>query len=575
MKHLFTFLVLVAMLCVPTIAEAYYTSYPNFPDWEEEQDGLIFGKRTTDWGLPGDVVVKLKDFTRKEVTIPATIKHNGKTYKVETVADCAFTKSGSHFSNYEIETCSGTENITLSYYNNQILESVKFEDPSNITHIGDNAFQGCTALKTITIPNSVETLGRDVFSCCTGLKSVYFQTKDDGKTNITTIPYEAFFFCTALTSLELPEGITTIADKAIMWDVALNSIKLPNTLTTIGSHFLCNAKSLRTLTIPASVTSIDGAFLHGCESLTTVYLLGKASYLQASAGDGSDTFGKNDQLCGNKVTNCTFYVTSDNLSSYEDNSVWKLVDGTYDDNGNSVPSVPDGNDIVAMSNKRDFTGGKWVTAIFPHEVAKSTFGEGTMAAYMESAVIDEADTTLFHVTFRLVDGDNIPANRPLMFYPVNTKSYEMYTGEDISGEDFKMYMTKSFSESVEVDEKSLTKQEYVVKMTGVYAGLPLADLDFYFSNNKFYRVNGKPVTLGMFRCYWHIFTDNTKTDAAKGFSFALDDDETTGISNVETSEPGIKVDVAVYDMNGRRVNVDKANLPKGLFIIGGKKVYVK
>lgn len=562
MKHLFTYLVLFAMLCVPTIASA----------WNTEQKGLTYTNTSS-----SEVSVKLSNFDLTAVTIPATITYNNTTYKVTSIEDHGFTdepmvgKYGwytSPFYSYTVTECSDEFEYSFSTYYNGTLKSVTFEQPSNIKTIGAGAFEGCSALETITIPSSVETLGQNVFYCCTGLKNVYFQTKQDGTTSIKTIPNKAFYLCTSLTNIELPEGLTTIEDDALRYNFALRSIKLPNTLTTIGAHFLCDASSLQTLTIPASVTKIDGAFLHGCESLRTVYLLGKASYLIASDGDGRETFGANETFCKEKVTNCTFYVTSDNLSSYESNSVWKKVDGTYDADGKSVPNS-DRNDIVAIGATRDFTKGKWVTAIFPHDEELSSFGDGTMAAIMKEAHVDATDKNLYHVTFQLVS--KIEKDTPYMFCPGDNVTHVMYEVSEIGDEEFKAKMTQSFVTSVIAPEDNA-----VVKMTGLYTGQALAYLDFYFSGNKFYRVpDNTSISIGNFRCYWHIDVNNVKSDNAKSFSFTLDDSETTGISDVATSEPGIKVDVAIYDLNGRRINTDKANLPKGLFIINGKKVYVK
>lgn len=531
--------------------------------WTVTKDGLTF----TGTGLLGsgdEAEVYLSDYSVTDVVIPATIDYDGiigfekGTKKVVKIANHGFTQSSSHFSSYS-DGCTPAQTHYMGGYYNPTLKSVTFEQPSNITEIGEGAFDGCTSLETLTIPNSVTTIGQRAFAMCMGLKSLYFQTNNDGTVNFTTLPYEALFYCTALTSLELPSGITQIADRALMGNFALYSIKLPNTLTTIGAHFLCNASSLQTLTIPASVTYIDGAFLHGCESLSKVYLLGPASVLKAQANDGSNTFGANEDFCKDKVTDCLFYTTSDYIDGYTSDEVWSTVDQPNDD----------GNDIVAIENTdRDFTGGKWVTAIFPDGVAnyKAVFGSETMAATMTSATVDADDEGFYHLTFTLISGDDIPAATPVMFYAGKDATYTMYTSDRVSEDDFKKALTADHTAKVEANDGA------VVSMIGRYLETQLNPFDFYYSNSGFYRVpESTKIMLGDFRCYWNVNRDNVKTDVqAMGSKFT---GGTTGINAIDNTDA--KVSVEIYDLGGRRINADKSALQGGVYIINGKKVLVK
>jgi len=570
-----------AMLCAPSLAGAATTF---------TQDGLTYTVTST---RSKEVSVKQNDYTLTSVTIPATVTYGNTTYKVTSIEEYGFTKKctatgskiydsdvqayydeyeGATYWGYKVSRCKdGTTDEVYQWsteYLNSTLKAVTFELPSNVTTISAHAFEACDAIEELVIPNSVTELGFRSFYCCTSLKRCLFQTRDDGTTGITEIPDYAFSHCHALESIELPEGITSIGYSSFQFDFGLLSIKLPNTLTKIGNHFLCCCSSIKSVTIPASVTDISAAAFHGCESLESVYLLGTASALSLTdAANGANSFSANEVYCKGKVTNCTFYVTSDNLASYEstsDDNIWAKVDGTYK-NGESIPNS-DGNDIVAIDNKREFTGGKWVTAIFPDEVELTKFGSGTMAATMEKATVSEDDPHLYHVTFKCVDGEQIPAETPLMFYPAQTTSYELYSIDKLNDQSFKLNMTNSFKKQVSVDDGA------VVTMIGRYTGEALSYLDFYYSGGKFYRVpEGKSVALGNFRCYWKIDVDNVKSGNAKGFSYAWDADGSTAISGVE-AEPA-RVTYDVYDLGGRRVAT--GNMPSGLYIINGKKVLVK
>lgn len=528
-------------------------------------DGLTY---TTDSN--GEASVKLTDYTKTSAKIPATVTIDGKTYKVTSIEEyglCDRTKK--MFSGYTKScgkyTWDGKTYVTDSETPaNNVLQSVEFELPSNIKTISDYAFKGCTKLKSVVVPNSVTSLGEGVFYNCYNLENVEFQTDENHHVNITAIPDHTFRFCVKLTSIELPEGITSIGDEAFQFNLSLKNIRLPNTLQKIGSHFLCDAKSLQALTIPASVTYINGAFLHGCESLRTVHLLGPAATLVASMGDGADTFGKNVEqnfapACG-KVNNCTFYVPADYYDGYINNKVWKKM---------KKENNTDGNDIVPLQGHTRTFKNKWQTVIFYKNVEnyKSVFGEEAMVAELVKVEQDANDENFYHMTFRLIEGSDIPACKPFMLYCPKDVEYEMYNNSDEATPEFKKFWTTSYNTDITVSNEPST----VVSMIGLAVELKLNRWEFYFKNNKFMRVpTDGAATKGLFCCYWKFNRNGIKQQVGGADNRS---GEVTGIAGVN-AEP-VKADVRIYDINGRCVNKSLETLGRGVYIVNGKKILKK
>ena len=77
-------------------------------------------------------------------------------------------------------------------------------DGKSVTSIGRRAFEGCTNLKSITIPNSVTEMGRRAFSGCSSLTGIAIPD------SVTEIGKYAFDGCKSLTSITIPDGVTSI-----------------------------------------------------------------------------------------------------------------------------------------------------------------------------------------------------------------------------------------------------------------------------------------------------------------------------------------------------------------------------
>ena len=133
-----------------------------------------------------------------------------------------------------------------------------------VASVGYSAFYGCSGLTSVTIPNSVTNIGVVAFWGCSRLTSV---TMPD---SVTSIGNYAFAYCHRLTSLTIPGGVTSIRTRVFSGCSGLTSVTIPDSVTSIGGGAFSGCSGLTSVTIPDSVTSIGGGAFSGCSGLTSV-----------------------------------------------------------------------------------------------------------------------------------------------------------------------------------------------------------------------------------------------------------------------------------------------------------------
>ena len=140
-----------------------------------------------------------------------------------------------------------------------------------VTSIGEYAFFSCTSLTNITIPNSVTSIGNAAFFSCTSLTNITIPN------SVTSIGNEAFNRCTSLTNITIPNSVTSIGGSAFSCCTSLTSVTIGKNVTSIGSQAFYNCGFTK-IEIPQSVTTItDGWIFAYCKNLTDIYCPGNAS----------------------------------------------------------------------------------------------------------------------------------------------------------------------------------------------------------------------------------------------------------------------------------------------------------
>ena len=145
-----------------------------------------------------------------------------------------------------------------------------------ITSIGDYAFYGCSNITSLNIPNGVTKIGNGTFYGCTGLASITIPS------NVTSIGDRAFQFCTGISALNIP-NITRIGISAFADCVGVSSVQFGNSLVSLGDSAFSSCYNLPSIEFPNSLTSIGAYAFYQCNRIPSVNIPQNV----ASLGDGA------------------------------------------------------------------------------------------------------------------------------------------------------------------------------------------------------------------------------------------------------------------------------------------------
>lgn len=138
-------------------------------------------------------------------------------------------------SNENLESVEVLNNVTMiddNAFGNSSLTSVTFESNSNLETIDYNAFDGCSSLKSITIPRSVMYINDEAFRNCSSLTSVVFETGSQ----LQYLSINTFEGCGDLASITIPNSVRWIGDNAFNGCSSLTSITIPSSVVEFRSY---------------------------------------------------------------------------------------------------------------------------------------------------------------------------------------------------------------------------------------------------------------------------------------------------------------------------------------------------
>ena len=187
-----------------------------------------------------------------KLSIPATVTYMGQTRPVTSIGYWAF------------QNCTSLTSVDI---------------PNTVTAIGWSAFQNCSGLTSIEIPNSMKSVGGDAFVGCSGLQKVIVRDLDAWckidfvSPSATPLRYAKHLYSdenTEITNLVIPNSVTSIARDAFLECESITSVEIGNSVTEIGQEAFKKCKNLSSVKMSNSVKSIAFFAFEGCSSLTSV-----------------------------------------------------------------------------------------------------------------------------------------------------------------------------------------------------------------------------------------------------------------------------------------------------------------
>jgi hypothetical protein len=160
----------------------------------------------------------------------------------------------------------GLKEIDSDAFNGTALKSLTL--PDSLALLGDGAFAHCAALESVTLPRGIRDLRPGVFSDCRRLLTADMSAA----AGVTRLPDGLFSQCVGLTSVRLPPKLTHVGECAFRKCAALRRVQLPDTVTHIehGAFSLCT--SLAEVNFPDILVFIGAMAFQNCTGLATVRL---------------------------------------------------------------------------------------------------------------------------------------------------------------------------------------------------------------------------------------------------------------------------------------------------------------
>lgn len=192
----------------------------------------------------------------------------------EAQVDYTLSEDGTY---YILSGVSGNKGALKQYFVPQYYSPEEGGEELPVREIGEEAFMGCTSLKSVTLPEGIEKIDTRAFSLC---KFSSFTIPE----SVTYIGYGAFGMCDALKEIVIPHSVTVLAPLAFAYCSGLKTVKVKADITVLADRVFANNvvqsggnvytdTSLTEVYLPATLTKIYATALNG-NAITDIYFAG-------------------------------------------------------------------------------------------------------------------------------------------------------------------------------------------------------------------------------------------------------------------------------------------------------------
>ena len=556
MRTIKTWLATIAVLLCSISASAY----------DIEVDGICYEIYSSSKTAEVTYKVRRANNYSGSITIPETITKDGVSYNVTSIGYDAF------------YGCTDLTSITLH---------------DGISNIGGSAFMNCTGLTSINIPDAITSIEPETFSGCYGLTSIVVaqdNPKYDSRNNsnaiietasntllygckntiipngVTSIGEDAFYACSGLTSITIPNSVTSIGEEAFRDCYDLTSVTLSDNVKSLGDNAFYQCYDLASINFPNSITSIGSEAFYCCEGLSSVVLpnsvtsIGEQAFYCCSGLSSISVAQDNPKYDSRDNCNAIIETASNTLlygckNTIIPNGVTSIgEDAFYACSGLTSITIP--NSVMSIGEAA-FNGCSGLTSIvLPNSVTSIESYAFYNCSGMTSITLPDSLTIIREATFYGC------SSLTSIVLPNGITSIESYAFYDCSGMTSVVIprSVTSIGGAAFYDCRGLDIVEcHAVTPPSLVYGL------FYVKDS----FSGVDVTTCKLKVPEESIPAYQQAEGWKEF-FNIES-LTTGINDIKQDSGK---NAPIYNLNGTRVRNTK-NMPKGVYIINGKKVMVK
>jgi len=253
---------------------------------------------------------------------------------------------------------------------------------NGLEYIGDSAFQNCTGILEITIPDTVKYLGSKAFYKCTALKSATIGS------NVTSINDYTFYKCEALESFTVSEELESIGNYAFRGCIMLSKIDLKN-VKSIGRYSFYGCSALSELILSGTLESIGDYSFRGCTEVKSVIIPESVEFIGKHVFYG--------------LNNTSIYCEADsahqNWNYYFNSSFRPVFFGcTLSEDDKYVVSIEVINNVTLLNSKAKNGISNPVRAGYTFE-GWATEANSSVVAYTSENVFEAADGTVLYAVW--------------------------------------------------------------------------------------------------------------------------------------------------------------------------------